>query len=116
MAYIQPIYICAFVVALAACNEIIFTEGRQLKSKETFPPATSSNQNLGFGASVVEVYEDDFRPTTPGNSPGVGHNGDVQGKAPGSFSQTVAGNSNEFRPTNPGHSPGVGHSTQSGNK
>lgn len=32
---------------------------------EIFPPSS-------FGDSAT-VYEDDFRPTTPGNSPGVGH-------------------------------------------
>ncbi|XVF17717.1 hypothetical protein REPUB_Repub10bG0147700 [Reevesia pubescens] len=86
--------------------------------KEVFPPPTTPTKTSDFGYSV-ERHEDDFRPTTPGNSPGVGHSfaedeEDVEQK-PGSISSSngmhsIAGTKEDFRPTNPGHSPGVGHS------
>lgn len=38
---------------------------------------------------------DDFAPTTPGNSPGVGHK-----------------KGDDFKPTTPGHSPGIGHAVK----
>ncbi|GLU19993.1 hypothetical protein SLE2022_362120 [Rubroshorea leprosula] len=59
---------------------------------------------------------DDFRPTTPGSSPGTGHYSHVQDKEENeqksvshSFSDTDT-DTDDFKHTNPGHSPGVGHS------
>ncbi|XP_031275563.1 precursor of CEP9-like [Pistacia vera] len=78
--------------------------------KEIFPP-------MSFGASAT-VHQDDFRPTTPGNSPGVGHKHtkeeeDVESKVEGDHSlnggHSTTGSKDDFRPTTPGHSPGVGH-------
>ncbi|KAM7507089.1 hypothetical protein LguiA_017542 [Lonicera macranthoides] len=85
--------------------------------KKTFPP--SPTQTLGFG-NLEAGNVDDFRPTTPGNSPGAGHsfeehNVDVEPEALGKGStigSSLAGNTDDFRPTVPGHSPGVGHSLQ----
>ncbi|KAM7507087.1 hypothetical protein LguiA_017540 [Lonicera macranthoides] len=144
MAYFQPIYTYAFLLAVIACHQILLTQGRQLKSmkkqdfnhsvaskKNTFPP--SPTQTLEFG-NIEAGNVDDFRPTTPGNSPGVGHsfeehNVDVEPEALGSgstiasslagntddFRPTVPGNVDDFRPTTPGNSPGAGHSFEEHN-
>lgn len=69
-----------------------------VRKKETFPPP--STQSLGF--SAVSESIDDFRPTTPGNSPGIGHS-DTE--------RNVEIQSNE-EGKGPGHSPGIGHSFQ----
>ncbi|XP_028783728.1 precursor of CEP9-like [Neltuma alba] len=61
-----------------------------------------------------------YRPTPPGNSPGVGHrkfgveNEDIKAKAgiqsPPDVKYSLAeGSKTDFRPTDPGHSPGAGH-------
>ncbi|XP_047321680.1 precursor of CEP9-like [Impatiens glandulifera] len=63
-------------------------------------------------------YKDDFRPTTPGISPGVGHSFPPRENDDKTMQQTrgvgvrhvMTGNADDFRPTGPGHSPGVGHS------
>ncbi|KAL0343658.1 UNVERIFIED_CONTAM: hypothetical protein Sangu_1253200 [Sesamum angustifolium] len=64
--------------------------------------------------SSDDVYHSDsFQPTTPGNSPGIGHSfagkkHNTQAKAQDFTSAT--GQTDGFQPTTPGHSPGVGHS------
>ena len=78
--------------------------------------AVMKNQgHSGKSASPAYNDEEDFRPTTPGNSPGAGHKS-VQVSEP----KTVvagrvyftAGTKEDYRPTQPGHSPGVGHALQ----
>lgn len=69
------------------------------------PYASDVTQNLGFEETVEAYNKDDFRPTTPGSSPGVGHYAQTLG-----FDESVAGYKDDFRPTTPGSSPGVGHS------
>ncbi|KAJ6740295.1 PRECURSOR OF CEP5 [Salix purpurea] len=73
-----------------------------------------ANSNNGHS---VNAFKDDFEPTTPGHSPGVGHihadkdqddSEDVDPKAPSSGSSTGRAGAT-FKPTKPGHSPGVGH-------
>ncbi|KAF7136051.1 hypothetical protein RHSIM_Rhsim08G0102000 [Rhododendron simsii] len=90
MASSQPTFVCAMLLILIACNGTLFTEGRKLNSK-------------GF-EEPVEAYKDDFRPTTPGSSPGVGHSQTL------GSDESVAEYEDDFRPTTPGSSPGVGHS------
>ena len=160
MDYIQLICTVAIILALIACDEILFTEGRQLKAmtKEEYESKQEKREtarqspeahihahvlpaphaNYGpivdhsvtgkkdtpqttkiLAQSLVAGYEDDFRPTTPGKSPGVGHSfpeqmDDAQTKTKNNgngVSQTMAG----IRPAMRGHSPGVGHSFQSTN-
>lgn len=61
-----------------------------------------------------------FRPTTPGNSPGVGHHAQenkymkakIVVHSPEVKVYVTEGTPNGFKPTDPGHSPGVGHSQQ----
>ncbi|XP_030462619.1 uncharacterized protein LOC115682517 [Syzygium oleosum] len=84
--------------------------------KETVSSPTARDQAADLGESEA-VYKDDFRPTTPGSSPGVGHSfvgskkGGVQLSAPSGDEErlTVTEVLGDFRPTGPGHSPGVGH-------
>ncbi|KAJ4962785.1 hypothetical protein NE237_022724 [Protea cynaroides] len=54
--------------------EILSCEGRELKAEKkckTICSESSSNSNLSSKNGSHE--EDDFRPTTPSHSPGVGH-------------------------------------------
>nr|XP_027074673.1 precursor of CEP9-like [Coffea arabica] len=94
------------------------------EAKESFPPTSrvSPNPNPGFGSSLT-AYVNGFQPTTPGNSPGVGHSyvgGKAENKqnAPNSTSSVahaLESNPDDFRPTGPGRSPGVGHFYRSTN-
>lgn len=170
MAHIKPVYTWVFLLVVIACHDILFTEGRQLKStkkqeihpikdegnlgkhscrtisshktptrkernvqvtfadnrqivensvvrtREIFP--SPPTQSLGFSAVAKPI--DDFPPTTPGNSPGIGHsyaehNVEIQPKGAGNgpgVHHSTAGNINDLPPTGPGHSPGIGHSFQ----
>ncbi|KAF3600087.1 hypothetical protein F2Q69_00036154 [Brassica cretica] len=49
---------------------------------------------------------DDFAPTAPGNSPGVGHK--KARNSPGMGHKK----GDDFKPTTPGHSPGIGHAVK----
>ncbi|KAL3725966.1 hypothetical protein ACJRO7_030932 [Eucalyptus globulus] len=84
--------------------------------KETVPSPIAHDQAANLDESDA-VSKDDFRPTTPGTSHGVGNSfigskkGVTKAKTPsddeGRLSITeILG---DFRPTTPGHSPGVGH-------
>ncbi|CAE6075755.1 unnamed protein product [Arabidopsis arenosa] len=76
------------------------TEGRKLQK-------TNGQDHFKTGST------DDFAPTSPGHSPGVGHRKDTSNVE--SFQQTngqnhfKTGSTDEFAPTSPGNSPGVGH-------
>ncbi|KAL8251098.1 hypothetical protein R6Q59_034791 [Mikania micrantha] len=112
------ICICLIIIVIIAGLETLVTEGRQIKhdspengvpsarrlvadEKVVFPPQIP-DQSQGYAMSEAKLVTD-YRPTTPGNSPGVGH----------SFTEhrfeTQAGSSPA---TGPGHSPGGGHSKQ----
>ncbi len=69
---------------------------------------TGTKDDYGNSAEV-EFHKDDFRSTTPGNSPGVGHRSFVKQNSPGA-THYITGTKEDFRPTSPGHSPSVGHS------
>ncbi|KAL2551998.1 precursor of CEP9-like [Forsythia ovata] len=111
MAYKHQSYIFVLLVAVIA-----FTEGRQLnafkKQKQIIFPPNKSNYESSLTTSDADYkFLHDFRPTNPGNSPGIGHsfaaqNDVVQPKTPPFASGK---NTDDFRPTGPGHSPGVGH-------
>ncbi|CAI9758792.1 unnamed protein product [Fraxinus pennsylvanica] len=123
MAYIQSISILLFLLAGFFCLQLSLTEARQLKSlnkqeKHDFPatfPANSSPQIVGrkhvpwpTNQKQEIVSSDargvnDFRPTAPGNSPGIGHSFPSE-------KDNVHAKTDDFRPTGPGHSPGIGHS------
>ena len=149
---------CAlFILALITCFQILFTEGRPIKStnkqelvsvgkdsiedvakqglntkshynnaknqKVSLPaPPITHNPSVhhskagrnemphpavpSFGNSAA-VYKDDFRPTTPGVSPGVGHPKTIGTNSNNEHSLTDF--KDDFQPTTPGHSPGAGH-------
>ncbi|KAJ0088343.1 hypothetical protein Patl1_31385 [Pistacia atlantica] len=76
---------------------------------------------MSFGASAT-VYQDGFRPATPGNIPGVvGHKHvkeeeDVESKFEADHSLKFNGGHSDpgynSRPTTPGHGPGVNKSAE----
>ncbi|XP_022897638.1 precursor of CEP6-like [Olea europaea var. sylvestris] len=123
MAYIQNISMFLFLLAGFSCLQISLTEARQLKpfkkqEKHDFSatlPANASLQIVGqkrIPPPTNQKHEidsshamgvNDFRPTSPGKSPGIGHSSPAQ-------KDNAGGNTDVFRPTGPGHSPGIGHS------
>ncbi|KAG4973241.1 hypothetical protein D0Y65_029085 [Glycine soja] len=141
-------YFTIFVAVLVACHGSLFAHGRQIKplnqhssllnTKPTILAPLRTSIKL-IDAPIVPKFKfadvdsgdsgadhaNAFRPTTPGNSPGVGHKkfeGEDKGmKVMGTLvhspdvkaSVADAGSfENDFRPTDPGHSPGVGHPRQ----
>ncbi|KAK7386454.1 hypothetical protein VNO78_26692 [Psophocarpus tetragonolobus] len=130
-------------------NSFLLTHGRQIKplskgtvvvedtplsplKARTNVPTTSSEKKKVDPSMIpkqgVESFVDSntdtngFRPTTPGNSPGVGHRKFAQEgedmkamvavQSPDVKVYETEGTTNGFKPTDPGHSPGVGHSQQ----
>ncbi|KAJ0253676.1 Precursor of CEP9 [Hirschfeldia incana] len=97
-----------------------------VKSPEGRKVHKTSGQDL-FKTGVT----DDFAPTTPGNSPGIGHKkghanvkevkdtfkltqGRMQQKTKSQY-HFKTGLTDDFAPTSPGHSPGMGHKKGSAN-
>ncbi|KAK7309221.1 hypothetical protein RJT34_05773 [Clitoria ternatea] len=122
----------AILLALMACHGSVFSHGRQIKvplkqnsSLNTNTPKVASpimpKLEGGSGDSGAN-YANGFRPTTPGNSPGIGHRKfgeDKDMKVVGALVQSPdvkvsVTKGNDFRPT--GHSPGVGHSGENKNE
>nr|KYP59543.1 hypothetical protein KK1_014979 [Cajanus cajan] len=132
----------AVFLALVACHDSLLTHGREIKPFTRIPQplkaivnndptpslekkdesiVTSKYGFASFGNSGV-AYTNGFRPTTPGNSPGVGHrkfaeeDKDMKAKvvvnSPDVKVYVTEGTKNGFKPTDPGHSPGVGHAQQ----
>lgn len=134
-------------VALFACHGSLFAHGRQIKPLNQHSSLNTNPILAPLSRTSIKVIEapivpkfkfsdvdsgdsgadhaNAFRPTTPGNSPGVGHKkfeGEDKGmKVMGTLvhspdvkaSVADAGSfENDFRPTDPGHSPGVGHPRQ----
>ena len=75
---------CALLVFLIICHEVVHMEGRNLKSRRsTHEKSTSTSFSINNEANQGNVMHqeesskvehiDDFRPTSPGHSPGVGH-------------------------------------------
>lgn len=60
-------------------HQSVFVEGRHLRSPLSHQNHTMSGDGMSDdvvhqeGSRRVEYEVDDFRPTTPGHSPGVGH-------------------------------------------
>ncbi|ANM63933.1 unnamed protein product [Arabidopsis thaliana] len=106
------ITLTSIVISMVFYQTPITTEARSLRK---------TNDQDHFKAG----FTDDFVPTSPGNSPGVGHkkgNVNVEGFQD-DFKPTEGrkllktnvqdhfktGSTDDFAPTSPGHSPGVGH-------
>ncbi|CAG7865102.1 precursor of CEP9 [Brassica rapa] len=64
--------------------------------KDNFEPTVERKSTKKDGQDHFKTgTTEDFAPTTPGNSPGMGHK-----------------KGDDFKPTTPGHSPGVGHAVE----
>lgn len=76
---------CAFFLVLILCHQFVSVEGRRHLKRKKFSKQviknTLSNVAKG-GVGITEsrqakaskvAYVEDFRPTAPGHSPGVGH-------------------------------------------
>ncbi|XP_010464835.1 PREDICTED: uncharacterized protein LOC104762884 [Camelina sativa] len=72
---------------------IQFTDARQLRKTD------DHDHHFTVG------HTEDFAPTSPGNSPGIGHKMKED-------KENVERFKDDFKPTTPGHSPGVGHSVK----
>lgn len=113
-SHFQAICQCAILlVTIFTAIGALQIQGRPLNpttKQELKPHFPATSLRTGLGESDVEK-KDDFRPTTPGNSPGVGHHFvEGSGTAAGGRSvHYVKGLKDDFRPTTPGHSPGIGH-------
>ncbi|MBA0831375.1 hypothetical protein Goarm_015846 [Gossypium armourianum] len=121
-----------FVVAVIVCSHLVFSvNARPMKlligdsamhkadhpqpnAEQVLPPSIPlPAKTLGFGESV-RGFKDDFWPTAPGNSPGIGHsfkedNNERNEEKRASFRSTNGKHAQDFKRTSPGHSPGVGH-------
>ncbi|KAK8716694.1 hypothetical protein V6N13_043998 [Hibiscus sabdariffa] len=81
---------CLFflVIILVLSHETVLIEGRSLEVKKNVSvwggraaagPGKNNNGNVAIPGPLhhlfrsLEGYPDDFRPTTPGHSPGAGH-------------------------------------------
>ena len=127
MAYIQRIYTCATLLALIACNETLFADGRKLnpKEQEKYKSTQGEKEASNNGSQYVNSWR---------NPEGHGHGYDLP--APHAsrvpvddhtiagkkdilptmkveqslrFDDSIEGYTKGFRPTTPGSSPGVGH-------
>ncbi|KAF5752915.1 hypothetical protein HS088_TW01G00833 [Tripterygium wilfordii] len=123
----QVMYKCVIVLAILASREILVCEGRPIKSTKLGSSHGAGHEEEGASHnSVAGLAKEDFRPTGPRHSPGVGHHSlqlddeenvsdfrpTEAGHSPGlghSRTFVTGGAENDFRPTGPGHSPGVGH-------
>ncbi|KAJ8625107.1 hypothetical protein MRB53_033637 [Persea americana] len=124
MARIKFTRACVLFLVLMIFSEVLLSEGRHLKQqkkreecrkclmhgmKDSLNETTKGDgQELSGGvqhyhtSTVIDV--DNFQPTSPGHSPGIGHS-----KVDHYNTSTVMDVDN-FRPSGPGHNPGIGHS------
>jgi hypothetical protein len=120
----------ALFLALIACNYSLQSHARLIKplNHHNVPISTSEKKvdsSIKSNNEVASYFGDTnaFQPTTPGNSPGVGHRyfseEDINVNSKKKVAQSQDDNkyvtedtTNEFQKTNLGHSPGVGHSYQ----
>ncbi|KAK5783047.1 uncharacterized protein LOC108482803 [Gossypium arboreum] len=100
-----------FLIGVSAMHK---ADHPQPNAEQVLPPSIPlPAKTSGFGESV-RGFKDDFRPTAPGNSPGIGHSfeedNDERNEEKGaSFRSTNGKHAQDFKRTSPGHSPGVGH-------
>ncbi|KAJ4714918.1 Precursor of CEP8 [Melia azedarach] len=85
MAKTSLVCSCVFILVLILCHELSSVEGRHLKCKKSSKHARQMNtlsvpkggRHHATGSKQAQTskveYVDDFRPTAPGHSPGVGH-------------------------------------------
>ncbi|GAB4847002.1 hypothetical protein Ancab_026014 [Ancistrocladus abbreviatus] len=90
-------------------NKQITSSQFHITAEQHESPQTAPTHSSSFGVAAA-VHIDDFQPTAPGKSPGVGHRLE-EGRA---GTKVFIGSpdvkwTDDFRPTTPGESPGVGH-------
>ncbi|KAI9113658.1 hypothetical protein K1719_015585 [Acacia pycnantha] len=122
-------YLAVVIVLIIACHEIVITQGRQIKALKK-NVATRTNQLVnGVSEDSNGDQVNAHRPTTPGNSPGIGHyrrsgednNKDLKTKVHDvalqsppnvEYSLTQESSKTDFRPTIPNFNSGIGHETK----
>ncbi|OIW20703.1 hypothetical protein TanjilG_21036 [Lupinus angustifolius] len=124
----------AVLFTLVACNDSLLTQARNIKPLNTDTTLITSSK-IKLNSPMKPKYEvanfvysksdiNAFRPTSPGDSPGIGHKSAEEGEdmkamvvvqSPDVRVHVNEGTKNDFKPTNPGHSPGVGHAYQNRN-
>lgn len=113
MASTRNLNTCIFflsVIFVTLVQQVPFSEGRKMKFVKEKGVMQTPNDVVDHHhpATLSSSIPDDFSPTNPGRSPGVGH------KANNQKVQTLSSSTpDDFSPTNPGRSPGVGHSKHS---
>ncbi|KAL9158138.1 hypothetical protein ABFS82_08G048200 [Erythranthe guttata] len=118
MASIKHIHMFVFLILALIITKIQFSEGRQIKAMMTTTSVVADHREGENSIGGSKHEKDGFQPTTPGNSPGVGHSFEGQKRNNGQQIKeqadlnfnSPAGKADAFQPTTPGHSPGVGHS------
>ncbi|CAO2830853.1 unnamed protein product [Amaranthus hypochondriacus] len=92
-----------------AGDEKSYSSLKSTKLHKNFP--TSQAPTSSFSYSTLGITND-FRPTSPGSSPGAGHSDTNKIGLHGTKFTYCLGVKclNDFRPTKPGDSPGAGHS------
>lgn len=94
------IYIVFTILFISmVCYKIPYTEARQLRETD------SADRDHHFTAGST----DDFGPTYPGNSPGIGHKLKENNEIVDAFKD-------DFKPMTPGHSLGSGYVVNNGPK
>ncbi|KAJ7944407.1 Precursor of CEP3 [Quillaja saponaria] len=89
MAKTSLTFACIFLLVFILCHEVVYIEGRHLKKPGLCRKCSNTMNARAHGSgghgknakglnqqirtSKVEYGVDDFRPTAPGHSPGVGH-------------------------------------------
>ncbi|KAL0450321.1 UNVERIFIED_CONTAM: Precursor of CEP8 [Sesamum latifolium] len=80
--YSKALAICVLLLLLIVCQEIVSAEGRHLKCrkcskghhKNSLRIINVGSKDGGAGTQMSKAENvDDFRPTVPGHSPGIGH-------------------------------------------
>ncbi|KAL6339256.1 hypothetical protein AAG906_024407 [Vitis piasezkii] len=118
MAKIQVIHACSLVLAVITYHDILYTEGRPIKSldKHEF---SSIDSGPGTETGSQGIEHKDGHWAAPPQEPNPGVKNSVAGKKelpppmlPNysvGFGDSTAVSKDDFRPTTPGSSPGVGH-------
>ncbi|CAL0312798.1 unnamed protein product [Lupinus luteus] len=128
-------YIAIFLTLLA-CHDSLQTQARKINPLNTDTTLPTSSEKKVLVSPMIPRYEvssfrdsktdiNAFRPTSPGGSPGVGHQYAEEGDDMKAMVVVQSpdvrvhlnneGSTNGFKPTEPGHSPGVGHVYQNKN-
>ncbi|KAL6338955.1 hypothetical protein AAG906_024106 [Vitis piasezkii] len=119
MAKVHIIHACSLLLAVITNHDILYTEGRPMKSlsKHEFS-SIDSGPGTETGSEGIE-HKDDHRSAPPPPEPNPGVKNSVAGKKElpppmmpnytTGLADSTAVYEDDFRPTPPGSSPGIGH-------